>query len=341
MAESDTKVGARAGAGVGDSGEHGAAQGEGGSAGPGSTAGGSQELPLMEELQATLEALAAGGHFTPSSYPGAGLGSFRRDELFSRLHHLSGERVMPLEHHPGGASLAYRPDGQDLGAETEEPPASASLGAAERSQAVSHRADHPVQEVGETSDPFRQPGLDDPTAYTEFYPWPQPADGEAERQAREGLAEEAGIRLRAHRSLIRRKRVQKLAWLLHLEVERIVDELELRQTLLLKVWSKMRIRAPLLRLLRCRYEKIRPTDLLLLPLETLELLERFYRKLDEFRLYLQVTEDMPTTLATAWQQYKEALTQVGRPLLMQLKAIHRYEGLGVELPLGTELDGHS
>lgn len=307
----------------------------------------SDALPLMQELQETLEALASSGahSFTPSGYPGAGLASLRRDELFARLHQLEGDRVMPWERHSAGGSLAYNP-GHYVHPEEGSDPTPGMADAAADALPFPHHSGAHESSTGQAEDPFLQPGLEDPHAYTEFYPWPGRPDPstehetQAEREARSELSAQAGARLKGHRHLASQRRVQKLAWLIHLEVERIVDELELRQALLLKVWSKMRIRTPLLRILRCRYEKIRPTDLLLLPLETLELCERFYRKLDAFRLYLQVTEDMPTTLATAWQQYKEALTQLGRPLLAQLKALHHYDGLGEDLGQGTELESH-
>lgn len=133
----------------------------------------------------------------------------------------------------------------------------------------------------------------------------------------------------------RSRRRRRVAYMLSLEVRRIVEDLELRMSLLVRVWSKMRSRQPLLNLLRCRFERVRPDDLLLLPMECMDLLDQFYRQLDEFRLYLQVTEDMPTALEIRYLHYQSVLTKISHSLLGRLNAIHDYRGLGVELPIDS------
>lgn len=135
----------------------------------------------------------------------------------------------------------------------------------------------------------------------------------------------------------RGRRRRRLAYMLTLEIKRVVEDLALRKALLLKVWSKMRIRQPLMSLLRSRFDLIKPDDLLLLPMECMDLLDQFYRQLDEFRLYMRVTEDMPTSLETVYEQQLQQLTRISRPLLGRLNAIHGYQGLGVELPMDSAM----
>lgn len=163
---------------------------------------------------------------------------------------------------------------------------------------------------------------------------PVDATGTVDPAVRARLAEPAE-RAEGFRRETRARRRRRLAYLLSLEVRRVVEDLALRQALLLKVWSKMRIRAPILNLLRSRFDRIRPDDLLLLPMECLDLLDQFFRQLDEFRLYVQVTEDMPTSLELVYEQQLQLLTKISRPLLGRLNAIHGYRGLGVELPIDS------
>jgi hypothetical protein len=150
-------------------------------------------------------------------------------------------------------------------------------------------------------------------------------DGEAKASALSPLVSGPGERFakRARARDLSRKR--KLAYLLSQEVRRVVEELLLRHDLLMDVWSRMRIRQPLLAVVRTRYEELRPDDLLMLPVDCLEHLDRFYRTLDEFRLYLQTTEDMPTALEVAYERFRLALTQISRPLLWHLDDTHHYE----------------
>jgi hypothetical protein len=132
-------------------------------------------------------------------------------------------------------------------------------------------------------------------------------------------------------------RKRKLAYLISLEVRRIVEDLESREQLLIEVWSKMRIRQPLLNVLRTRYEQLAAEDLLLLSAPSLTLLERFYRRVDAFSLYVQVTEDMPMTMASAYVRFRLDIAQVARALIFHLEEQHRYEDELGEGPLAGAL----
>jgi len=152
------------------------------------------------------------------------------------------------------------------------------------------------------------------------------------------IADAAAVRLHSREKLREETRQRRVAFLLSQEVRRIVEDLEFHASLLLDIWSKMRLRKPLLNVLRTRYEEVSPDDLLLLPLECLDLADRFYRMVEEFRLYIQTTEDMPTTLETTYERYRLNLTQASRALLFYLDEIHAYEvGMAVLAPRCGEI----
>lgn len=117
------------------------------------------------------------------------------------------------------------------------------------------------------------------------------------------------------------ERVGRLSWLLELEVSRLVEDVRMRRNLLLTVWSRMRKRGPLVRTLGSRYETIPAEDLMLLPGEVLTLVDHFYRLVDEFRLYLETTEDMPRTLLEQYDMYMEQLENVAPPLVDALRRL--------------------
>ncbi len=148
------------------------------------------------------------------------------------------------------------------------------------------------------------------------------ADNEPGREGRKGRkAARASIRRRS-RDLSRKR---KLAYILSQEVRRIVEDLELREWLLMEIWTKMRVREPLLNVLKSRYEQVKPDDLLSLPVECLDLCDRFYRLLDEFWLYLRTTEDMPTAMSVNYRRYRMQLKRIAEPLLEALDTCHGYE----------------
>lgn len=97
------------------------------------------------------------------------------------------------------------------------------------------------------------------------------------------------------------ERAQRVAYNLALEIARIVDDLELRETFLVEMWGRHRDRGPFLDTLASRYRTLGFPELSLLPEDAVAKVDEFYRELDEFRLYVRFTEDMPTSLADAYR----------------------------------------
>ena len=50
-----------------------------------------------------------------------------------------------------------------------------------------------------------------------------------------------------------------------------------------------------------RYKTLGFPELAVLPVDAAAKIDEFYRELDEFRLYLQFTEDMPTSMSDAYR----------------------------------------
>ncbi len=91
-------------------------------------------------------------------------------------------------------------------------------------------------------------------------------------------------------------RPDRLRSLLALEIARIVDDLELRRDFLLKMWAKHRDRTPFLDTVFNRWKTVGLPDLAELGPEEVAATDAFYRKIDDFRLYMAYTQDMPVTM---------------------------------------------
>ncbi len=91
-------------------------------------------------------------------------------------------------------------------------------------------------------------------------------------------------------------RADRLRQLLAMEIRRVTEDLERRRGLLVALWGRQRIRAPFVETTFSRWRSLGFQDLLALEAGELDGLERFYRELDELRLYLSFTEDMPRSL---------------------------------------------
>ncbi len=90
--------------------------------------------------------------------------------------------------------------------------------------------------------------------------------------------------------------VERLATVLALEIVRVVEDLEGRLDFLVEVWGRYRTRDVFIDTIFDRWRTLSARDLLLLESDTLVKVETFYRTLDQLRLYLAYTEDMPVTL---------------------------------------------
>ena len=100
---------------------------------------------------------------------------------------------------------------------------------------------------------------------------------------------------------------ERLRRLIAMEIDRVVEDLEVRHAFLLEIWSRHRDRGPFLDTVFTRWRTLSMTDLALLDTEALVACEAFYRELDELRLYFQFTQDMPTTMD---ERYADALVRI-------------------------------
>ncbi|HOX42875.1 MAG TPA: hypothetical protein PK668_04710 [Myxococcota bacterium] len=114
------------------------------------------------------------------------------------------------------------------------------------------------------------------------------------------------------------ERLERLAHLLAREIDRVVFDLEFRRDLLLKLWSKERIRVPLLRVMSARYYESDLDMLVLFPPDAAQMLDDFYRTLDTFIFYVSYTEDMPNTMAQRFDVLLQDLKDRSGPLLKRL-----------------------
>lgn len=96
-------------------------------------------------------------------------------------------------------------------------------------------------------------------------------------------------------------RSKRLKHLLAMEIARIVDDLELREEFLLRMWSKHRDRRPFLDSVFNRWKTVGFPDLVDLEPEQVAACDAFFRKVDEFRLYVAYTQDMPITMTERYR----------------------------------------
>lgn len=130
-------------------------------------------------------------------------------------------------------------------------------------------------------------------------------------------------------------RPERLKSLLALEIARIVDDLELRRDFLMRMWSKHRDRRPFLDTVFNRYKSVGFPDLAELEPEQIAAVDGFFRKIDEFRLYVAYTQDMPTTMADRYDFMVVRLRAWGESALDALGgAPERPEVLDAELREG-------
>ncbi len=117
------------------------------------------------------------------------------------------------------------------------------------------------------------------------------------------------------------EKAERLAVLLIREIDRIVFDLEFRKDILFSLWSRDRIRAPLLRVLSSRYYEIKAELLILFPTDVFQMVDDFYRALDEFIFYVSYTEDMPQNLAQKFEAYLEDIKELGPALIEKLREL--------------------
>ncbi len=138
-----------------------------------------------------------------------------------------------------------------------------------------------------------------------------------------------GRKLEEKKWLDDQEKMERLAVLIIREIDRIVFDLEFRRELLFSLWSKERIRVPLLRAVSSRFYEIKAELLVLFPPDVYQQLDDFYRALDEFIFYISYTEDMPQNLMQKFDVYLEDLKQLAPPLIDRLRELA--PGVAVEL----------
>lgn len=106
------------------------------------------------------------------------------------------------------------------------------------------------------------------------------------------------------------ERAERVRKLLALEISRIVEDLDVRRDFLLDVWSVHRKREPFLDAVYSRWTTLGFPLLAELRTDEVAVVDAFYRELDEFRLYISYTQDMPTTLGDRYDWILQR--QIGR-----------------------------
>lgn len=119
------------------------------------------------------------------------------------------------------------------------------------------------------------------------------------------------------------ERSSRVKLLIALEIGRIVGQLRERMDFLLTIWSRHRAREPFLETLFSRWRTVGLADLALLEPSSLAALEAFHAEVDDLRLFLTWTEDMPVTLRD---------TLEARLVTLELYGDRALEALGVEPP---------
>ena len=111
---------------------------------------------------------------------------------------------------------------------------------------------------------------------------------------------------------------ERLQRLLALEIQRIIEDLGLREEWLVETWNRHRDRGPFLDTIFSRYRTLSMTELALLDSGALLSCEAFYRELEALRLYFRFTQDMPATLA---DRYHDSLRRIRAYGQMALEAL--------------------
>ncbi len=117
------------------------------------------------------------------------------------------------------------------------------------------------------------------------------------------------------------QRVARLRALLALEADRIVHDLEARKGFMMGVWARLRSREPFLETLFTRWRTVAVADLALLTEEQLVAMDAFHAALDDLRLYLRFTEDMPITLSERYDTRIVAIRRRGQAAIAAMGGV--------------------
>lgn len=113
-------------------------------------------------------------------------------------------------------------------------------------------------------------------------------------------------------------RADRIRTLIALEIARVTEDLELRKAFLMGVWTRHRTRVPFVETTFNRWQTLGFPDMT--ELESREVLAAtaFFRELDDLRLYLAFTDDMPRTLE---QNLSRSLARLRREAQSALLAL--------------------
>lgn len=114
------------------------------------------------------------------------------------------------------------------------------------------------------------------------------------------------------------RRAERIRKLLALEISRIVEDLDMRRDFLIQMWSAHRKREPFLDTVHSRWNTLDFPMLAELETDEVVVVETFYRELEDFRLYMSFTQDMPTTLGDRYDEITQRLAAYGELALERL-----------------------
>lgn len=103
------------------------------------------------------------------------------------------------------------------------------------------------------------------------------------------------------------ERATRLRALLALEADRILYDLRKRKPFMMGIWARKRSREPFLDTLFSRWRTVTAGELSLLRVDEIAALDEVHGQLDDLRLYLRFTEDMPITLSERFDKRVDQL----------------------------------
>ena len=103
--------------------------------------------------------------------------------------------------------------------------------------------------------------------------------------------------------------------LLALEIQRVVEDVDERRELLVRLWGMHRDRWPLAQTAFSRWKTLRSEQLDQLAPDVVVRVDAFYAALEDWLTYLETTEDMPLHLDWNWRQHHTQLAVTGRRAL--------------------------
>lgn len=102
------------------------------------------------------------------------------------------------------------------------------------------------------------------------------------------------------------------------EIERVVTAIRQDRVYFMMYWNGMRERSPMVDAVQTRWHEHSAETLLALAPHELRAVTRFHERLQEFRVYVSHTDDMPATLEHRLSQAADRFTTLGTETLTAL-----------------------